>query len=336
VPGSRDWPGQQHAPDQPDAPDVPRQLRPERSDEARPADRLTTGDQSARWSRDDLRRRLERLPPGHPSSLPADHRDTEPDRQPDVAGRSFWSEVPGFLQAAADLVRRWPTERVTVAVDRSRDPAGSWRGDGDQYLNPKLHEQAREEITRVQQKEENLTGHMGETERDNACGGWLDGLEHRRKEDDRIKEKIAELLKRMPDRTVEDVVQALPDVIRYTFCFESVNYTAGYWDIKNRMEEKGYSMIYSKNHWRDDPEYKGINTRWVTAEGQRFEVQFHTAESSYAKQQVTHGAYERLRNPLTQDEERQELRSFQREVCSWIPVPDGVTAIPDYYRKGHS
>ena len=44
-------------------------------------------------------------------------------------------------------------------------------------------------------------------------------------------------------------------------------------------------MIYSKNHWRDDPEYKGINTRWITPEGQRFEVQFHTAESFHAKQQ---------------------------------------------------
>jgi hypothetical protein len=95
-------------------------------------------------------------------------------------------------------------------------------------------------------------------------------------------------------------------------------------------------MIYSKNHWRDDPEYKGINTRWVTTEGQRFEVQFHTSESFYAKQELTHDSYERLRNPLTQDVERQELRSFQREVCSWIAVPDGATAIPDYHRKGHS
>ena len=95
-------------------------------------------------------------------------------------------------------------------------------------------------------------------------------------------------------------------------------------------------MIYSKNHWRDDPEYKGVNTRWVTAENQRFEVQFHTAESFYAKQELTHKSYERLRNPLTQDEERQELRSFQREVCSWIPVPEDATTIPDYYLKGHS
>jgi hypothetical protein len=46
-------------------------------------------------------------------------------------------------------------------------------------------------------------------------------------------------------------------------------------------------VYYSKNYWTD-AEYKGINTRWVTAEGQRFEVQFHTPDSFHAKHQVTH------------------------------------------------
>ena len=45
-------------------------------------------------------------------------------------------------------------------------------------------------------------------------------------------------------------------------------------------------MYYSKNYWAD-PEYKGINTRWLTAEGQRFEVQFHTPDSFHAKHDVT-------------------------------------------------
>jgi hypothetical protein len=46
-------------------------------------------------------------------------------------------------------------------------------------------------------------------------------------------------------------------------------------------------MYQSTNYW-GDPEYKGINTRWITRQGQRFEVQFHTPESFHAKQQVTH------------------------------------------------
>jgi hypothetical protein len=92
-------------------------------------------------------------------------------------------------------------------------------------------------------------------------------------------------------------------------------------------------MYYSKNWWTS-LEYKGINTRWVTAEEQRFEVQFHTPDSFHAKHEVTHLAYERIRNPLTPDTERAELKEFQREVSSWIEVPDGAPDIPDFKKGG--
>jgi hypothetical protein len=361
VPGSRDWPGQPNAPDQPDASDPPRQLRPasprpdsaagpDCSDTTRPADRLAAGDQQVRWSRDDLRQRLERLPPGHPSSTRSDGPDIassgeraesdrdsrpepRPDRQASAVRGAFWSELPRFAEASADHKRRWPVDEAKASVDRSRDPAGSWRGDGDQYLNPELHEQTMEEIVRVQQTDQSLTDSIGETNRDNSYGGWLEGLEHRLKGEDRLKEKIADALRIAPAKTPADVIREIPDAIRYTFCFESSNYVNGYWDIKHRLEERGYCMIYSKNHWRDDPEYKGINTRWVALEGQRFEVQFHTRESYYAKQNVTHNSYERIRNRLTTRSERRELEAFQREVCSWVAPPRDVGSIPDYEER---
>ena len=135
--------------------------------------------------------------------------------------------------------------------------------------------------------------------------------------------------------TPKEAINKLNDAIRYTFCFESANYANGYRDVKQQLEARKYRMVYGKNHWRDDPEYKGINTRWVTPEGQRFEVQFHTPESYHAKQEVTHGSYERLRNPLTEDEERSELEAFQREVCSWVTVPEGAREIADYGMRGH-
>jgi len=362
VPRSRDWPGQRDAPDQPNAPDTPRHLRqasprpdsppgPERSDTTRPADRLAASDQHARWSRDDLRQRLERLPPGHPSSPRSDNSDlpssseqagsdrdsrpeTDPDRQADAVGGAFWGKLPRFSEALADHKRRWPADEVKAAVDRSRDPAGSWRGDGGQYLDPGLHEQAKEEIVRVQETDKRLTDRIEEAKRDNAFGGWLEGLKYRLKGEDRLKEKIADALRIAPAKTPADVIREIPDAIRYTFCFESSNYVNGYWDIKHRLEERGYSMIYSKNHWRDDPEYKGINTRWATVEGQRFEVQFHTRESYYAKQHVTHDSYGRIRNRLTTRSERRELEAFQGEVCSWITQPRDVDSILDYEERG--
>jgi hypothetical protein len=63
-------------------------------------------------------------------------------------------------------------------------------------------------------------------------------------------------------------------------------------------------------------------------------VQFHTPDSFHAKHQVTHAAYERIRNPATSRQELRELHAFQRGVFSRIQVPDGAADIPDFKKKG--
>jgi hypothetical protein len=317
VPGSADRP---RTPDQPGSIEAPRELERQ--------------DQPAPWSRADLGQRLDRLPFGHPSST-QDSDAPGVDHEPDAAERDYWSEVPRFLRAWEDHLRRWPDAQATAVVDRSRDPEGSWRGDGNQYLSPDQHAQAKDVIARVQQAEESLTKDMTAIQRENTCGGRLAGMQFRLKDEDRLKEKIAEVLKRVPDRSVDDVMRTIPDCIRYTVCFAAANYSDGYREVKQRLVAYGHEMIYAKNHWHENPEYKGINTRWITPEGRQYEVQFHTAESFHAKQQVTHMAYERLRNPLTDDRERDELRALQRDTTSWIIVPEDAADIPDYRKESH-
>jgi hypothetical protein len=357
-------------PHPPDANEVSGELRPTSPRSDLPAvdrtERLPADDQPARWSKADLRQRLERLPPGHPSSLRSDQPDAphhardggsemytaseslergadstrtrrleNPGRPADTATRNYWSEEAGFLRAWADHVSRWPAEPAAAVVDRSRDPAGSWRGDGNQYLDPEQHVQANDVIAGVRQTEKKLTEHMTETGGDNARGAWLEGLEFRLKDEERLKEKIADLSETgAPYATTAEIARQIPDAIRYTFCADPENYKDTYQDIKGRLETSGYGMYYSENHWLD-AQYKGINTRWVAPEGQRFEVQFHTPESFRAKQAVTHVSYERLRNASTTDSERRELMIFQQEVCSWIRTPEGAADIPNYREEGH-
>jgi hypothetical protein len=297
-------------------------------------------------------RTLETLPPGHPSSPyladgsrrppPPRLRDLElpderpvPDRAPPPEMRPYyWTQVPRLMRMWADHLHKWPKDKQpTASVDRSQEPPGSWRSDSNVLLKAEVHARTREAIGNVQQAERSTTGHVHDVERENVRGGWLEGLDYRLKGEDRLKEKVAEAIRDNPDATPEEVVHDIPDTIRYTFCIQAENYTAGYWDIKDRLEAHGYEMYLSKNSWQEE-EYKGINTRWLTPDGERFEVQFHTPESYHAKQDVTHQAYERARNPLTSKKELQELKAFQREVSSWIPVPSGATDIPAYRRKG--
>ena len=159
-------------------------------------------------------------------------------------------------------------------------------------------------IGQLREGEPPISADMRTAERENTCGGRLEGFEFRLKGEKRLNEKVAEgLAISTPDATPAQVLRLVPDGIRYTFCFPREAYTRGYYDIKERLQNDGHEMYLSKNSW-GSPEYKGINTRWVTPQGQRFEVQFHTPESFHAKQDVTHGSYERIRNPLTSKRER--------------------------------
>ena len=253
---------------------------------------------------------------------------------PEGIHRNYWTEVPRFKRMWSDHEAAWPKETQPAAkVDRSSDPPGSWRSDSNLFLSPDLHAETREAIGSVQQTERSATEHVHDVQQENIYGGRLEGLDFRLKGEDRLKEKAAEVLKREPGRTPEEVVREVPDAVRYTFCIDKDSYTDGCRDIRGRIEDFGYELIYSKNFWTD-LEYKGINTRWVTPDGHRFEVQFHTRESYHAKQEVTHEAYERIRNPQTSRAELRALHAFQREVSSWVPVPNGATDIPDYQKKG--
>jgi hypothetical protein len=60
-----------------------------------------------------------------------------------------------------------------------------------------------------------------------------------------------------------------------------------------------------------------------------FEVQFHTQESLDAKE-LTHSAYDGIRDTKTPPDEVRRLKEYQRDVCGGITIPPGATEIPDY------
>ncbi len=248
--------------------------------------------------------------------------------------RGYWSEVPRFLRMWADHKERWPTDRQPAAgADWPTDPPGSYRGNGGLSLGPERHAETIDAISRARKAEPAISADVQTAERENTSGGWLEGFNRRLKGDDRLKEKVADYLAAEPRKTASEALSEIPDAIRYTFCFQPESYARGYYDIKGRLESCGHEMYLSRNSW-GNLEYKGINTRWLTQEGQRFEVQFHTSESFHAKQNITHESYERIRDPLTSGGERMELRNFQREVSATIRLPDAAAEIPDYKKEG--
>ena len=228
---------------------------------------------------------------------------------------NYRDEAPKFLDTWADHTRRWPA-RPQAAADRSA-------------ASP----QSGEAIGRMHKAQEGISTNTQRIEQHNDHGGWLEGFKHRLKGEDRLREKIAAKLEVEPSKTPSEALRQVADAIRYTYCFQPENYTRGYYDIKERLTSCGYEMYYSKNWWTN-AEYKGINTRWVTQEGQRFEVQFHTPDSFHAKHHVTHVAYERIRDLTTSRAELRELHEFQQQVWALVEAPEGATDIPGYEKEG--
>jgi hypothetical protein len=223
--------------------------------------------------------------------------------------------------------RKWPPgEREPV--DRSSDPPGSWRGDGDRYLKVADNSRVEAACDLIAERErETITPALRAIESQDP-DRHLIGFDDRLKGHDRIKEKVADRIEEK-NRTPNEAVSLIPDTIRYTFQYDQAHYTQGVWADIGRLKGQGFELHKLKNSWSKE-EYQGINSQWIEPEtGQRFEVQFHTRISFEAKQ-LTHDAYERLRSGQLDEFERMVLKAFQRKVSAEVPVPLGATDIPEY------
>lgn len=260
----------------------------------------------------------------------AQHADSRPGH-PDDHGSAGWRAALPRLRALWESHKdRWPAGQRTP-VDRSTDEEGSWRGDGPgQYLTRAENLAAGRALDRVRETEREVTQTMKAVEAE-VPGARLVGLENRLKGEQRFKEKISQELYAKSDRSIHQISNDLPDLIRYTYQLSNDRYIDGYWEACRRLQEVGYGIEFSRNFW-GSTQYHGINTRWRLPTGQLIEVQFHTDESFSAKQ-LTHEAYERIRTTEPLDLERGELYDFQSEVTSHVHVPEGAPAISDYRIK---
>jgi hypothetical protein len=313
-------------PDDPDDPDLPP------DDHSDPPARRPPAETRYRQEYDaDLRaacaaqERTEPAGPSEPGTRSKPAEATEDSHQAQAS--TTWEETAELSRSMwTEYKRRWPPEERPL-VDRSTDPPGSWRGEGDRYLNPPDNAKIEVQCDRLADLErEKITPALRAVESQDP-NRYLVGLKDCIKGRDRIKEKVYDDMDLL-GRSSSEAISALPDAIRYTFQYDEARYTQSVRADIARVKEQGFKLNILKNSWSDD-QYKGINSQWMDpGSGQRFELQFHTRISFEAKQ-ITHSAYERLRTHQADALEELVLEAFQRKVTGAVPVPYGATEIPD-------
>jgi len=303
----------------------------------------------------ELRERMDRLPPGHPSSPYNDDGSRKPP-PPDLS--EYELPIPGDPDYQPDAP---PASEADHARDDIRDhesPAADQgpgkelpHEDQEEVADLDAREQAERRLSQISDQamgrclaaegrdadgnygEKGLTPAMRQLESQLEHGHLADQTEeHALKSPGRFKEKLAERIERFPNADPDDLAAEIHDGVRYTFILDFDYYTDGVGLAQHKLAEAGYDHIETKPGWHGD-EYKGVNSQWGDPDsGIKFEVQFHTSESWSAKQ-VTHEAYETIRSNKASVEETESLRVYQREVSAALRIPPGALDIPAY-KKG--
>jgi hypothetical protein len=261
------------------------------------------------------------------------YRETVDAAYREYQGAREWDEaVPVLREAWENHEKRWTYPERTGLTVHPEVP-GAWRGDGGRYLAPEANAEVAHGCARIREVGETLiTPAMRRIEAEDP-DRHLAGLEYRLKGEDRLKEKVARTVEEQPGLTAMRALSGIPDAVRFTLCYTYEHYSAGVRADLDRLTAQGFELAKPlKNSWSSE-QYKGINTQFREPEtGVLFEVQFHTLASFEAKQ-LTHGAYERIRNPQVSGAELDEMEDFQRQVCDKIPIPPGAADIHATPRK---
>jgi hypothetical protein len=314
--------------DRPGDADMPPDDRPDRRD-----DQGGTGDHAARGGNDraETRTRQEYYSELRVTVSREESVVTRQTMAEERAAAEKWQETSADSRWIwTEYQRKWPPAERPV-VDRSKDPAGSWRVDSSRVLGVADNSRVDAECDRIAKREEDKISPALRAIESQDPDRRLVGFEHRLKGRDRIKEKIYDRIKLLKN-SPEEAVSHVSDTIRYTFQYRESRYTQGVLTDIERLKGEGFKLHKLKNYWSDD-QYKGINSTWIEpGTGQRFEVQFHTGISFEAKQ-LTHTAYERVRSKQADAFEELVLEAFQTKVSADVPVPPGAADIPDYRKE---
>ena len=159
----------------------------------------------------------------------------------------------------SEYQRRWPPEE-RAPLDRSADPPGSWRGDGNRFLDRAENSRVEAACDRIAEQEEQKISPALRAIESQDPDRHLIGFDDRLKGRDRIKEKVCRMIEEL-SFSPEQAVSLVPDAVRYTFQYQEARYTQGVQADIARMKDQGFELTNSRIPGRM------ISTRASTASG---------------------------------------------------------------------
>jgi hypothetical protein len=157
-----------------------------------------------------------------------------------------------------------------------------------------------------------------------ATGGKLHQLEFNKKSAGSIARKIVEKQHENPELSIQQVAMQLRDLNRYTLIFEHGEYCNHVLNAQQKLSELGYKLYdhKQKKYFKPNEPYHGYNTSVIDANGNIFELQYHTNETA-TKQLEGHVLYEKFR--VSQPgPERDAIYHRMQQMWEGFVIPEGI------------
>ena len=191
--------------------------------------------------------------------------------------------------------------------------------------NPKSLRLARSILAEARENETVITPDIREIV--NVLKAEIVGLENKFKSKESLARKLTNysVIGNIP---LEKAASRINDALRYTLLFSPDNYLEDHNSALNLLREKGYQIQRIWNAWSNtgkpnDTGYLGINATIISSKNQKFEIQFHTAETFRLKTE-THVLYEERRSPNISKERDAEILQIMKKLSAKIERPKGV------------
>lgn len=193
-----------------------------------------------------------------------------------------------------------------------------------QFKN-KAYNEAKRLLDEAKENEPNITRDLREVVM--LKKSRLVGLKNKFKDKNNLAEKLSNNSMKW-NKSLANEAKRNNDTLRYTMVFSLNEYQNGYKQVLGELEKRGYQVQKIWDAWAmagtaNDTGYRGINVTIISSKKQKFELQFHTAQSFRVKTE-THGLYEERRHPKTSRKRDVEILEIMKKLASEIKRPKGM------------
>lgn len=159
----------------------------------------------------------------------------------------------------------------------------------------------------------------------------LYGLGFRLKEKKSAVEKVKR--ERMENPDIENwhdrkIMNRMYDLVRYTQLVDKDTFVEQAQKTIDELKGRGYKIVELKNFWRKEVNkgknpYRGINMKWKSPDGQKFELQFNTENNLTVKDKM-HDIYNKQRILKEGSKEWEELNNESLKLTKLFDNPKDI------------